>query len=293
MNARPADLGFIGLGIMGAPMARNLLRAGTPLTVWTRSPETLAALAADGASAASSADDVFARCGTVLLMLRDEAATDEVLRRGDRLDARVRGRTVVNMGTVSPEYSAALAADIRAAGGAFVEAPVSGSRKPAEAGRLVAMVAGEPEDVERVAPLLAPMCADVTACGPVPNGITMKLAVNVFLIAVVTGLAESFHFAERHGLDLERLRRVLDGGQMSSPISRVKTEKLVSGDLSAQAAIRDVLWNSELVVRAAEAAGIASPLLNACRELYAEAVARGDGALDMIAVIRAIGARDR
>lgn len=293
MNARPADLGFIGLGIMGAPMARNLLRAGTPLTVWTRSPETLAALAADGASAASSADDVFARCGTVLLMLRDEAATDEVLRRGDRLDARVRGRTVVNMGTVSPEYSAALAADIRAAGGAFVEAPVSGSRKPAEAGRLVAMVAGEPEDVERVAPLLAPMCADVTACGPVPNGITMKLAVNVFLIAVVTGLAESFHFGERHGLDLERLRRVLDGGQMSSPISRVKTEKLVSGDLSAQAAIRDVLWNSELVVRAAEAAGIASPLLDACRELYAEAVARGDGALDMIAVIRAIGARDR
>lgn len=293
MNAVPADLGFIGLGIMGAPMARNLLRAGTPLTVWTRSPETLAALAADGASAASSADDVFARCGTVLLMLRDEAATDEVLRRGDRLDARVRGRTVVNMGTVSPEYSAALAADIRAAGGAFVEAPVSGSRKPAEAGRLVAMVAGEPEDVERVAPLLAPMCADVTACGPVPNGITMKLAVNVFLIAVVTGLAESFHFAERHGLDLERLRRVLDGGQMSSPISRVKTEKLVSGDLSAQAAIRDVLWNSELVVRAAEAAGIASPLLDACRELYAEAVARGDGALDMIAVIRAIGARDR
>ena len=293
MNAVPVDLGFIGLGIMGAPMARNLLRAGTPLTVWTRSPETLAALAADGASAASSADDVFARCGTVLLMLRDEAATDEVLRRGDRLDARVRGRTVVNMGTVSPEYSAALAADIRAAGGAFVEAPVSGSRKPAEAGRLVAMVAGEPEDVERVAPLLAPMCADVTACGPVPNGITMKLAVNVFLIAVVTGLAESFHFAERHGLDLERLRRVLDGGQMSSPISRVKTEKLVSGDLSAQAAIRDVLWNSELVVRAAEAAGIASPLLDACRELYAEAVARGDGALDMIAVIRAIGARDR
>ena len=99
-----------------------------------------------------------------------------------------------------------------AEGGRYVEAPVSGSRKPAEAGQLVAMLAGEPEDVASVRSLLAPMCRDAIACGPVPNALFMKLAVNLFMTAMVTGLAEAAHFAERHGLDLAQLVAVLDAG---------------------------------------------------------------------------------
>ena len=115
----------------------------------------------------------------------------------------------------------------------------------------------------------------------------MKLTVNVFLISVVTGLAETFHFGERHGIDPQLLRTVLDAGQMASPISRVKTAKLVDRDLSPQAAISDVLMNAELIVEAARTAGVPIPLLDACRDLYAAAVARGDSALDMVGVVRA------
>ncbi|MBN9613534.1 MAG: GNAT family N-acetyltransferase [Actinobacteria bacterium] len=283
-------IGFIGLGIMGAPMALRLRRAGMPLVVWNRSPDALEPLTAEGAESADTVAELFARCDTVLVMLRDADAVDAVLRgQPQGLAELVRGTTVVNMGTLPPEHSRALADQVEAAGGDYVEAPVSGSRRPAEEGALVAMLAGRPERIAAVQRLIAPLCAQAIPCGEVPQALTMKLTVNVFLISLVTGLAETFHFAERHGVDPELLRTVLDAGQMSSPISRVKTAKLAAGDLTPQAAISDVLMNAQLIVDAARAAGIPSPLLDVCRDLYAAAVARGDGAIDMVGVGRAIG----
>jgi 3-hydroxyisobutyrate dehydrogenase len=228
----------------------------------------------------------------VLLMLADGDAIDAVLGRGGEGFAElVRGHTIVPMGTTAPEYSAALGADVVAAGGRYVEAPVSGSRLPAAAGELVAMVAGEPAAVTEVRPLLAPMCREVVECGPVPQALLMKLAVNLFLITMVTGLAEATHFAERHGLDLARLRGVLDAGPMASAVSRVKAEKLATRDFGVQASIRDVLMNNRLIAAAARSAGIASPLLDACHQLYGETLALGHGTEDMAAVVRALEAR--
>jgi 3-hydroxyisobutyrate dehydrogenase len=280
-------VGFLGLGIMGEPMARNLAAAGVPVVAWSRTPKRV-----PGVSVATSPADVFARARTVLVMLAGADAIDAVLGRGGAGFAGLAAdHTIVHMGTTSPEYSAALGADVVAAGGRYVEAPVSGSRIPAEAGHLVAMVAGDDAAVKEVRPLLAPMCREVVECGPVPQALLMKLAVNIFLITTVTGLAEATHFAQRQGLDLERLRAVLDAGQMASAISRVKTEKLVNRDFTAQAAARDVLMNNRLVADAARAAGIASPLLDACHQLYRETVALGHGAEDMAAVVKALEAR--
>jgi len=289
---RAAPVGFIGLGTMGEPMALNLVRVGTPLLVWNRSPAKSAVLGKAGASVAKDAAEVLARCEVVIFMLVDGAATDGVLGRGERGFAdRVKGRTLVNMATPSPGYSKELAADVRRAGGHYVEAPVSGSRKPAEAGQLVAMVAGEPEVVERVRPLLAPMCRAVISCGAVPNGLYMKLAVNVFLTAVVTGLAEAAHFAQRHGLDLAQFVSAIDAGPLASDVSRGKGAKLVSDDFVAQAAISNVLENVRLIAAAARDAGIASPITDVCHALYGETNALGLGSKDMIAVIRAIEER--
>ncbi|GAA3622954.1 NAD(P)-dependent oxidoreductase [Microbacterium awajiense] len=285
-----SPVGFVGLGIMGRPMALRLAAAGTPLVVWNRSDEAVRALTDAGARAAASVAEVFAACDTVIVMLRNEHVVDTVLRAGDSsgpVAPLVAGRTVVNMGTLAPEASARIARDVEAAGGVYVEAPVSGSRRPAEQGELVAMIASPSDAVSRVAPLIAPMCARVVPCGPVPGGLTMKLAVNVFLIATMTGLAETFHFADAHGVDRETLRDVLDSGQMASAISRVKTAKLVADDLAPQAAISDVLMNAELIRDAARAAGIAVPLTDAGRDLYVEAADRGDGGLDAIGVVRA------
>ena len=281
------DVGFLGLGIMGEPMARNLAAAGVPVVAWSRTPKRVL-----GVSVADRAADVFARARTVLVMLAGGDAIDAVLDRGGAGFADlVGGHTIVQMGTTSPEYSAALQADVVSAGGRYVEAPVSGSRNPAVAGELVAMLAGDAAAVREVRPLLAPMCREVVDCGPVPQALLMKLAVNVFLISMVTGLAEATHFAQRHGLDLDRFREVLDAGPMASAVSRVKAEKLVNRDFTAQASIRDVLMNNRLVTDAARAAGIASPLLDVCHQLFGETFALGHGPEDMAAVVRALEAR--
>lgn len=292
MSSAHERVGFVGLGLMGLPMASNLARAGVPLVVWNRTPERTAPVRALGATSVADVDEVFARAGVVIAMLAGEQALDDVLGRGTpRLAPLVAGRTLVAMGTTAPAYSRALADDVRAAGGEYVEAPVSGSRVPAEAGTLVAMLAGREHAVAAVEPLLQPMCRDVVRCGDVPEALLMKLAVNVFLITTVTGLVEAYHFADRHGLDLATFRRVVDSGQMASDISRVKTAKLLAGDLAPQAALADVLMNNRLITAAAREAGISSPLLDVCDGLLSEAVELGQGAFDMVAVQAALEAR--
>ncbi len=281
-------MGFLGLGLMGQPMALNLARAGTPLVVWNRTTTRTEPLRAAGATVASSPAEVLGQASVVLLMLADGAAVDAALGRGTPRFAVTAGRTVVHMGTTSPEYSRGLAADLAAVGAGYVEAPVSGSRGPAEAGRLVAMLAGAPAAVEAVRPLLAPMCHEVVVCGPVPRALLMKLSVNLFLITLVTGLAEAAHFAERHGLDRQQLLAVLDAGPMASTVSRVKGRKLVDRDFATQAAAADVLENNRLIAAAARERRLATPLLDVCHALYAETVRGGHGRADMAAVLHAI-----
>lgn len=285
-------VGFVGLGVMGQPMALSLARAGTPLVVWNRTPGRCEPLRAAGAEVAASPAEVFDQAGTVILMLADEAAIDTVLGRGTPdFSARVAGRTVVHMGTTSAEYSGGLQDDVRAAGGRYVEAPVSGSSVPAERGELVGMLAGDDDAVESVRPLLAPMCRETFGCGAVPGALLMKFSVNLFLITLVTGLTEAFHFADRHGLDQRLLRDVLDAGPMASAVSRVKGHKLLARDFTVQAAATNVLENNRLIAEAARKADLASPLLDVCHTLYGETVEQGHGGEDMVAVLRALEAR--
>ncbi|MBA8903379.1 NAD(P)-dependent oxidoreductase [Phyllobacterium sp. P30BS-XVII] len=286
------DVGFIGLGLMGQPMALNLVRAGTSLVVWNRSSGKIEPLRAAGARVADSPAEVFRQARIVILMMVDSNATDLVLGRGTPdFVVNVAQRIIVSMGTNSAEYSRGLEADIRAAGGSYVEAPVSGSRKPAEAGLLVAMLAGDPASVDEVRPLMQPMCHQVVECGKVPSALLMKLSINLFLITMVTGLAESFHFAERHQLDLQQFLAVLDAGPMASSVSRLRAHKLVDGDFAALTSISDVLKNNRLIAAAARQSNLASPLLDICYSLYGETVALGHGQEDMAAVVRAIEAR--
>jgi len=285
-------IGFIGLGVMGRPMAANLLRAGVPLVVWSRTPAHCADAEAAGATTAPSAADVFARCRIVLTMLATEDAIDEVLQRGtDGFAGLLSGRVVVQMGTTSPEYSVALAAEVSAAGGQYVEAPVSGSRVPAERAELIGMVAGAPAAVAEVRPLLAPTCREVVDCGAVPGALLMKLAVNLYLVTTVAALAEAVHFAERRQLDLDAFVAILGAGQTASGVSRIKAAKLRERDFAVQAAIADVRKNSRLVAEAAREAGIAAPMVELADRLYAETVELGFGHEDMAAVVRALEAR--
>lgn len=287
-------IGFIGIGTMGEPMASNLARSGSRLVVWNRTSAKTANLAASGARVVATPADVFAACSTIFLMLADGAAIDAVLARGTaEMADRVAGRTIINTATVSPRYSKALEADIRAVDGQYVEAPVSGSRRPAEAGQLVAMLAGDTTAVGRVRPLFSPMCRAVLPCGVVPRALLMKFAVNIFLIASITGLAEAAHFAEAQGLEMSSWGSIVNASQMASDISRVKVEKRLAGDFGAQAASANVLETNRLVAEAAHESGIPSPLRDACLALYRRTNELGLGTLDMISVVRAFDGNAR
>ena len=286
------DIGFIGLGVMGQPMALNLARAGTPLVVWNRTAAKSDAVRELGATVGASPADVFARTRVVIVMLVDGDAVDAALGRGTpQFATNVAEHTIVHMGTTSPEYSRGLEVDVRAAGGSYVEAPVSGSRKPAEAGQLVAMLAGEPAAAAAVRPILQPMCHESIVCGPVPNGLLMKLAINQYMIVMVAGLAEAMHFAERRGLDLQQFLAVHDAGPMASALSRMKARKLLDRDFAVQAGITNVLENNRLITAAARESGIASPLIDVCHALFGETLELGEGDSDMVAVLRAIETR--
>lgn len=286
-------IGFIGLGVMGTPMAINLARAGQPVVAWSRSDRNHAAARSAGIEIAADLDAVFAACSTVILMLATDAAIDSVLdRHGAAFTQRVRGHRLINMGTSSAAFSQALAVQVRTAGGRFVEAPVSGSRLQAEAAQLVVMLAGTTDDVAEASALLAPLGRQCVACGEVPAALQMKLAVNLYLITLVTGLAEAVHFAESQGIALQQFAEVLNAGPMASEVSRIKLDKMVRNDFAVQASITDVFKNSQLVAGAARATGMPAPLIDASDALFARAEAMGLGTQDMAAVLQAIRHRD-
>ncbi|WP_309128310.1 NAD(P)-dependent oxidoreductase [Microbacterium sp.] len=300
MNAHPwlsstpqtptARVGFIGLGLMGSAMAANLQKQAQ-LVVWNRTATACEPFRSAGAIVAPSAQAVFDDAAVVFIMLSDENAIDAVLMAVD--PDSIRGRTVVLMSTVAPSFSEALAGRVREAGGAYVEAPVSGSRQPAIDGTLISMLAGDDSALDDVEPLIRTMCTTAFRCGTVPSGLTMKLAVNTFLITLVTGLAEAFHFAETNDLDRDLLRSILDVGPMASAVSRAKSAKITAEDWTPHAAIPDVLKNSRLVQDHAQKTGNATPLMEVCTALYAEAESLGRSGDDMAAVIAALRHRTR
>jgi 3-hydroxyisobutyrate dehydrogenase len=283
------EAAFLGLGLMGEPMAANLQRRMAGLVVWNRSAAAADRLRQDGAIVASSARNALRSASLIFLMLGNSDAVNEVLEcETEAFSDNVRGRVVVNMGTVAPDYSLALSRAIDLAGGHYVECPVSGSRNVAVAGKLVAMIAGPEQVIEKVMPLVRLLTSDIYLCGDIPGALRSKLAVNLFLITMVTGLAEAMNFAVSQGVDTELFRRILDAGPMASVVSSGKLEKLVSGDMEAQAALRDVEFIARLIRAEAEKSSVATPMLDGCQALLENAIEMGEGHLDMVAVIRAI-----
>ena len=278
-------VGFIGLGTMGAPIAARLLGQGAKLVVWNRTRSKCQPLAQAGAAVAESVEDLCERCETLLLMVTDGTAIDAVLARGGPgFAARVRGRTIVSLSTIPAAHSAGLARDIAAAGGRYVEAPISGSRRPAEQGQLVAMLAGKESDVRRVQAVLAPACRDMVACGPVPNALLMKHATTLVLIPTMISLAEAAAFVRQAGLSMEAFASTLLAGQMASDLLRAKLPKLVAQDWTPHSSTSNVLLSGEATGATVRQAGGHAPLLEEACRLVAAARDRGLGDKDVLAM---------
>jgi len=225
-----ATLGWIGLGEIGTPMALQLLRAGHRLVVWGRTPSRLQPALDAGATTAESPAAVARACEAVLLCVTDGDAVEDVVF-GPRgvAEGATRGMVIVDHSTIHPETTRLASRRLRSAGVAWVDAPVSGGAKGAEAGTLSVFLGGEPADVERVKPWIAAYAGNVTHIGGVGSGQVAK-SCNQAIVASTVGMwAEVIAYARRCGVDPDLIVDALDGGWADSAIRRVHGHDLVAG----------------------------------------------------------------
>ncbi len=283
-------VGFIGLGNMGQPMARNLLKAGHELVVYNRTRSRAEELAREGARVASTPTETCAS-GVVLTMLADDHAVEEcVFGATGILEALPRGGIHVSMSTISTALSRRLAEAHAAKGQSFVAAPVFGRPEAAAAARLVVVVAGPTAAIERCRPLLEAVSRKlfvIAAEAPAAN--ILKLAGNFLIASMLEGLAEAFALARKSGIDPAQFLEIVNGALFQSPVYENYGKLMVEQRYEpAGFKLRLGLKDIRLALAAAEAANVPMPLASLLRDHLLSAVARGQGDLDWASLARVL-----
>jgi len=276
---------FLGLGTMGAPMAANVGKHHV-LAVWNRTAERARPLVDAGARLASSPADAVRGADAVILMLADPIAVHAVVDGPDGVVAGLAPNAlVIDMSTVDPATARVTDAKVRARGGRFVDAPVSGTRKPAVEAKLVIMAGGEPADVARARPLLETM-GRVVPVGGVGQGMAAKLVLNGLGAHMMTGFSAMLVLAARLGLDLRAMLEVIGGGAFSSPLYTSKGPRMLARDFDADFTLALMHKDQELVLATAAEHGYEIPTLAAIRDVLAEGIAAGYGDGDLSGIVR-------
>jgi 3-hydroxyisobutyrate dehydrogenase len=275
-NAAPerAGVAVLGTGIMGSAMARNLVAAGLPTTVWDRSPEATAPLTAAGAAAAASVPDAIRDAEVVITMLPDADAVESVLF-ADGPPPFAAGAVWAQMGTIGVTATTGLANRLGRARPdvTFVDAPVSGSKGPA---------AAEPV----TAPAFAAIGRKTVWLGEVGQGSRMKLVVNSYLSFLIEGVAEALELGRRLGIDPAALDAVLEGGPLDAPLADAKLHKIARGDFTPEFPLEWALKDVDLAIAAGDGASL--PMLAALSRQWHRAVAAGYGRNDISAASLAL-----
>lgn len=268
-------VGFLGTGLMGAPMARHIARAGFAVTVWNRSPEKARALVKDGATHAESLQDAVRGADLVITMLADGPAVAEVLLGENTLAALKDGAIVVDMSSIRPQEARDHAIALKAFGVGHLDAPVSGGTRGAEAATLAIMAGGEEDDFVKALPVLSAM-GRATLVGPSGLGQLAKLA-NQAIVGVTIGVvAEATLLMREGGADLARFRAALAGGFADSPILQVHGERMETGRYVPGGKVATQEKDMNNIMAQAEALGLDLPLCRQTRDRFAK-LAAGDG----------------
>jgi 2-hydroxy-3-oxopropionate reductase len=270
------QIGFIGLGLMGKPMAQNLVRAGFALTVHNRSRAAVDDLARLGARAANSPQEVAAQSDIVILMLPDSAAVEQVVAGANGLfDAARRGLLIVDMGTTHPRVARKLAADAHARGMDFLDAPVSGGVVGAEKATLSIMVGGTPAAFDRALPVLKALGSKVIRVGDSGAGQITKAANQIVVALNIQAVAEALTFAERAGVDPAPVREALLGGFAASRVLEVHGERMIKKNFVAGARVRTHHKDLQIALDVAKESGAHLPITADVHARFAELMERG------------------
>jgi len=287
------QVGFIGLGAMGHPMARNLMDGGHRLAVWARRPETARPLLERGATASQTPAALAAGCEAVVTMVTSTDDVRQVLVGDDGVIAGVRpGTLVIDMSTIDPGATREMAAAFRDREVEMLDAPVSGGPAGARNGTLAIMVGGTAEALERARPLFACLGPTVIHLGPSGAGQTTKLCHQLALLVTAQGAAEALNLARRCGLDAEQVRQVMMAGVASSCVMDLFGTKMAARDFSA--GIESRLYHKDLglALGLAHARGAATPAAAVTMQLINGLMGRELGRQDLsalVAVVEEIG----
>jgi 2-hydroxy-3-oxopropionate reductase len=284
-----ATIGFIGLGIMGAPMAANLVAAGHDVIGHNRSPAKVDALVAKGGRAAKNVADAVRGADVVITMLPDSPDVVEVVGGPDGVLAHATdGLLLIDMSTIRPDVSRQIAADAAERGVAALDAPVSGGDAGAIEGQLSIMIGGAAEDVQRARPILSALGTTVVHVGPSGAGQTVKAANQLIVAGNIGLLAEAIVFLEAHGVETGPAVEVLGGGLAGSAVLDRKARSMLARDFTPGFRLNLHHKDLGIVQAAAREAGVVISLGAVVSQFVAALVARGDGGLDHSALVRLV-----
>ncbi len=278
-----ACVAVLGTGTLGAPMARNLARSGTAVAVWNRSAERAQPLAQDGIRVCSSVPDAVHKAEIVLTMLSDSTAVTAVMQEAGGLDAMTAGAIWVQSSTVGIADTERCAELARTAGVTFVDAPVLGTRTPAERGQLVLLASGPDEARERCRPAFEAIGKQTLWLGPAGTGTRLKLVVNTWLLSLVEVLAEAVAFAKAMGFDPESFFSTIEQGGVSLPYVRLKGGAMVREEFPPDFTLRLARKDMQLVLDAAAQSRLPVPVVETVIRQFDRAIDLGHGDKDYAA----------
>lgn len=283
-------IGFAGLGIMGSAMATNLIRGGFEVMVWNRSADKCTALADLGGAVAASPRSLAESCDVVITMMATPAAVESIRDGSEGVLAGLSsGKGYVDMSTVDAETSIKSAHLAHEKGALFLEAPVAGSRKPAEDAMLTIMAAGDRGLYDRSLPALEKMGKKILYLGDTGNAARMKLANNLVMCGALTALCEGMALAAGSGLDTAQLLDVLDSGAVSNPMFRLKGAQIAANkEFPTAFPLKHMQKDLRLALRLGEEVGQPLFATATINELYKAALVQGLGDEDFAAVSRVI-----
>jgi 3-hydroxyisobutyrate dehydrogenase len=290
MTGKQDDLSVavLGTGIMGSAMARRLLGAGLPTTVWDRSASATGALADFGAQDAASPAAAVEDARVVITMLPTADIVDSVMFGGDVISALADGAVWAQMGTIGVKATVDFAGRVRQLRPdvLFVDAPVSGSKGPAETGQLLILASGPREAEPIIRPVFSAVGRKTVWLGDAGQGSRLKLIVNSYMSIMIEGVAEALELADKMGIDSETFAEAIDGGPLDAPIAEAKLHLMEQGDYAPEFPLE---WALKDVDLALDESGERLPLLSALSAQWHDAVAAGHGREDISAARLALG----
>jgi 3-hydroxyisobutyrate dehydrogenase-like beta-hydroxyacid dehydrogenase len=274
-------VGFAGLGLMGVPMAQNIMRAGFDLMVWNRTKAKADPLLAKGARWADTIGVLAAQCDVVITMVTNARAVESVICGKDGvLDQAKAGLIVIDMSSIPPEISRSIAEQAKSRGVAVLDAPVTGNPKAAEGAKLGIMVGGEQATLERVRPILESLSSIIVFAGPSGAGSALKLVNNLILGVAIQAVAEALVLARKAGIDPECVRQITTVGGARTGAMETRGPRMIAHDFSPHFSTDNMHKDLSTALKLADEVGACAPAAAVALETLKAARAQNKGEMD-------------